>query len=106
MRSPICKHWAGRGFNSPLKLVSLEQRKEARRVSDSIKYEKLKKVYEKSYNETKKPGETYDAWYNAYNEQTKINSFKNKEPKGEKTFFAGDNGPKAPCKGGKCSGLN
>lgn len=86
--------------------ASLEERKEARRVSDSIKKEKLKKVYSKSYEETKKPGQSYDDWYNAYNEQTKINSFKAKEPKGERTFFGGDNGPKSPCKGGKCSGLN
>jgi len=86
--------------------ASLEERKEARRVSDSIKKEKLKKVYSKSYEETKKPGQSYDDWYNAYNEQTKINSFKAKEPKGDKTFFGGDNGPKSPCKGGKCSGLN
>jgi hypothetical protein len=86
--------------------ASLEERKEARRVSDSIKKEKLKKVYSKSYEETKKPGQSYDDWYNAYNEQTKINSFKAKEPRGDKTFFASDNGPKSPCKGGACFKTN
>lgn len=86
--------------------VSLEERREARRVSDSIKQVKLRPFYEKRYQEEKKPGQSYDQWQSADWERAKINAKKAPEPKGERTFFSGDNGPKAPCKGGKCSGLN
>ena len=86
--------------------ASLEERRAARRVSDSIKQVKLRPAYEKRYQEEKKPGQTYDQWQSADWERAKENSRKSKEPKGERTFFSGDNGPKSPCKGGSCSGQN
>lgn len=102
--TPEPRYMAVNDSIKPKTPITLDERKAARRFSDSIKKEKLKKIYSKTYEETKKPGQSYDDWYNKYNEQTKINSFKAKEPKGERTYFAGDNGPKGKCEGYKCSG--
>lgn len=75
---------------------------------DSIKNEKRKIIWKKSYDssEGKKKGQDFDTWYREFDQKTKENSKKAPEPRGERTFFGGDNGPKSPCKGGKCSGLN
>ena len=75
---------------------------------DSIKNEQRKIIWKKSYetSDAKKKGQDFDTWYKDFDTKTKENSKKAPEPRGEKTFFAGDNGPKSPCKGGKCSGLN
>jgi hypothetical protein len=53
-----------------------------------------------------KPGLSFDEWNNAETERTMKNARNNPEPKEERGFFGGSNGPKSPCKGGKCSGLN
>jgi hypothetical protein len=78
------------------------------KTSDSLKTERRKVVWKKSYesSEAKKKGQDFDTWYKEFDNKTKENSAKAPEPKGSKTFFAGDNGPKSPCKGGSCSGLN
>lgn len=78
------------------------------KTSDSLKTERRKVVWKKSYesSEGKKKGQDFDTWYKDFDSKTKENSAKAPEPKGSKTFFAGDNGPKSPCKGGSCSGLN
>lgn len=78
------------------------------KTSDSLKTERRKVVWKKSYesSEAKKKGQDFDTWYKEFDEKTKKNSADAPEPKGSKTFFAGDNGPKSPCKGGSCSGLN
>ena len=86
--------------------ASLEERRAARKTSDSIRQVKLRPAYEKRYQAEKKPGQTYDQWQSADWERVKENSFKAKAPKGERTFFSGDNGPKSPCKGGSCAGEN
>jgi hypothetical protein len=86
--------------------MSVSERKEARRISDSIKQVKLRPILEKSYQANKKPGQTFEQWDAAEKQRTKENSYKAKEPKGERTFFAGDNGPKSPCKGGACMKSN
>jgi hypothetical protein len=92
--------------------ANIEQRESERlkrvKVSDSLRNERNKKVWAKSYesSEGKKKGQDFDTWYKEFDNRTKENSAKAPEPKGSKTFFAGDNGPKSPCKGGSCSGLN
>ena len=53
-----------------------------------------------------KAGLSFDDWNNAERERTMKNSRNNPEPKEERGFFGGSSGPKSPCKGGKCSGLN
>jgi hypothetical protein len=75
---------------------------------DSIKNEQRKIIWKKSYesSDAKKKGQDFDTWYKEFDQRTKENSKKAPEPKSERTFFGGDNGPKSPCKGGKCSGLN
>lgn len=50
-----------------------------------------------------KPGLSFDEWMNAESERGKKNARNNPEPKGSRTFWAKDNGPKSPCKGGACS---
>jgi hypothetical protein len=79
-----------------------------RQKIDSIKTEKRKIIYKKSYDESKEKqkGDSFEQWYNKFDQRTKENSYKAKEPKGDKTFFAGDNGPKSPCKGGACMKSN
>lgn len=79
-----------------------------RQKIDSIKTEKRKILYKKSYDDSKEKqkGDTFAQWYNKFDTRTKENSKKAPEPKGERTFFARDNGAKSPCKGGKCTGLN
>jgi hypothetical protein len=90
-----------------LKIQNIKNERDKRlKTSDSLKTEQRKVTWKKSYEANKKPGETFDTWYKNFDEKTKENSAKAKEPKGERGFFAGDNGPKSPCKGGKCSGLN
>lgn len=86
----------------PRAILDLKQRR------DSIKGEQRKVIWKKSYDtsEEKKKGDSFDQWYGKFDTKTKENAKKAPEPKGERTFFAGDNGPKSPCKGGKCSGLN
>ena len=83
-----------------------QERAKAFAVKDSLKKERNKIVWAKSYEKNKKPGQTFDQWYKEFDDLTKKNSAEAPEPKGERTFFAGDNGPKSPCKGGKCPGLN
>ena len=83
-----------------------QERVKAFAVKDSLKKERDKIVWAKSYERNKKPGQTFDQWYKEFDDLTKKNSAEAPEPKGERTFFAGDNGPKSPCKGGKCPGLN
>jgi hypothetical protein len=83
-----------------------QERAKAFAVKDSLKKERNKIVWAKSYEKNKKPGQTFDQWYKEFDDLTKKNSAEAPEPKGERTFWAGDNGPKSPCKGGKCSGLN
>ena len=53
-----------------------------------------------------KAGLSFDDWMSAERERTMKNARNNPEPKEERGFFGGSNGPKSPCKGGKCSGLN
>jgi hypothetical protein len=50
-----------------------------------------------------KPGLSFDEWMNAESERGMKNARNNPEPKSERTFWAKDNGPKSPCKGGACS---
>ena len=83
-----------------------QERIKAFSVKDSLRKEKNKIVWKKSYEKYKKPGQTFDQWYKEFDDLTKKNAAENPEPKGERTFWSGDNGPKSPCKGGKCSGLN
>ena len=83
-----------------------QERAKAFDVKDSLKKERNKIVWAKSYEKNKKPGQTFDQWYKEFDDLTKKNSAEAPEPKGERTFWAGDNGPKSPCKGGKCPGLN
>ena len=75
---------------------------------DSIKNEQRKIIWKKSYesSDAKKKGQDFDTWYKEFDQRTKENSYKAPEPKGDKTFFAGDNGPKSPCKGGACYKTN
>ena len=86
----------------------LPTEKQLVKVPPPTKYQKIRATWMKSYNnsEGKKKGQDFDTWYKEFDERTKENARKNPEPKGERTFWAGDNGPKSPCKGGKCSGLN
>jgi hypothetical protein len=78
------------------------------------KKEKVRAVQLGSYNNYvknpkqgfQKPGLSFDEWNNAETERTMKNARNNPEPKEERGFFGGSNGPKSPCKGGKCSGLN
>ena len=83
-----------------------QERAKAFAIKDSLKKERNKLVWTKSYEKYKKPGQTFDQWYKEFDDLTKKNAAENPEPKGERIFWAGDNGPKSPCKGGKCSGLN
>lgn len=83
-----------------------QERAKAFAIKDSLKKERNKLVWTKSYEKYKKPGQTFDQWYKEFDDRTKKNAAENPEPKGERTFWAGDNGPKSPCKGGRCSGLN
>jgi hypothetical protein len=83
-----------------------QERVKAFAVKDSLKKERDKIVWAKSYERNKKPGQTFDQWYKEFDDLTKKNAAEAPEPKGERTFFGGDNGPKSPCKGGRCPGLN
>ena len=83
-----------------------QERVKAFAVKDSLKKERDKIVWAKSYERNKKPGQTFDQWYKEFDDLTKKNAAEAPEPKGERTFWATDNGPKSPCKGGRCSGLN
>ena len=76
------------------------------KTSDSLKTERRKVIWKKSYETNKKPGQDFDTWYKEFDEKTKKNSADAPEPKGSRTFFAGDNGPKSPCKGGACFKTN
>ena len=86
----------------------IKERDKRLKTSDSLKTEQRKVIWKKTYegSEDKKKGKDFDTWYKGFDEKTKENSAKAKEPRGERSFFAGDNGPKSPCKGGSCSGLN
>ena len=78
------------------------------------KKEKVRAVQLGSYNNYvknpkqgfQKPGLSFDEWNNAETERTMKNARNNPEPKEERGFFGGSNGPKSPCKGGFCPGLN
>jgi hypothetical protein len=83
-----------------------QERVKAFAVKDSLKKERDKIVWAKSYERNKKPGQTFDQWYKEFDDLTKKNSAEAPEPKGERTFWGSDNGPKSPCKGGRCPGLN
>ncbi len=85
-----------------------QERAKAFAVKDSLKKERNKIVWKKSYDnsEGKKKGQTFDQWYKEFDELTKKNSAEAPEPKGERTFWNHSNGPKSPCKGGRCTGLN
>lgn len=83
-----------------------QERAKAFAIKDSLRKERNIKVWTPSYERTKKPGQTFDQWYKEFDDLTKKNSAEAPEPKSERTFFGGDNGPKSPCKGGRCSGLN
>jgi hypothetical protein len=85
-----------------------QERIKAFAIKDSLRKEKNKIVWKKSYDnsEGKKKGQDFDTWYNEFESLTKKNAAENPEPKGERTFWGGNNGPKSPCKGGRCSGLN
>jgi hypothetical protein len=69
------------------------------------KEERTKAVWTPSYNKSKEKasGDSYEQWYDKFTKRTEEQARKNPEPKSERTFFAKDNGPKSPCKGGKCS---
>lgn len=85
-----------------------QERAKALTVKDSLKKERNKIVWKKSYDnsEGKKKGQSFEEWYKEFDELTKKNSAEAPEPKGERTFWNHSTGPKAPCKGGRCTGLN
>lgn len=72
------------------------------------KEERYKAVWTPSYDKSKEKaaGDTFEQWNDKFNKRTQETARKNPEPKGERTFFAKDNGLKSPCKGGKCFGNN
>jgi hypothetical protein len=86
----------------------IKERDKRLKTSDSLKTEQRKVIWKKTYEDSddKKKGKDFDTWYKGFDEKTKKNSADAPEPKGSRSFFAGDNGPKSPCKGGSCSGLN
>lgn len=85
-----------------------QERAKALTVKDSLKKERNKIVWKKSYDnsEGKKKGQSFEEWYKEFDELTKKNSAEAPEPKGERTFWNHSTGPKSPCKGGRCTGLN
>jgi len=84
------------GLTEDTKTIAKIQPVSKEEIKSSLKdYQKSKKeanirdIYDKSYNETKKSGQSFDTWYNDLNERTKVNSKKAKD-KGSKGVFMKD----------------